>query len=123
MSALFKQYPGDTVQTGSGKVDPAQKFKCTTAARDFLVMHKDWKYNFIRPTINEVAYIIHNCTMGARIRHEKNIIDFHLKIIFFLLILIFSRCKVTRKPIIDQMNCLKVSLNNFALDLLNGGSL
>ena len=23
-----------TVQTGTGKVDPAQKFKCTTAARD-----------------------------------------------------------------------------------------
>jgi len=49
VSALFKQCPGDTVQTGSGKVDPAQKFKCTTAARDlkegfmtgmaFLVMH------------------------------------------------------------------------------------
>ena len=23
----------DTVQTGTGKVDPARKFKCTTAAR------------------------------------------------------------------------------------------
>ena len=23
--------PGDTVQTGTGKADPAQKFKCTTA--------------------------------------------------------------------------------------------
>ena len=22
--------PGDTVQTGTGKVDPARKFKCTT---------------------------------------------------------------------------------------------
>ena len=25
---------GDTVQTGTGKVDPARKFKCTTAARE-----------------------------------------------------------------------------------------
>ena len=34
MSALFTQWPGDTVQTGTGKVDPARKFKCTTAACD-----------------------------------------------------------------------------------------
>jgi len=33
VSALFKQCPGDTVQTGTGEVDPARKFKCTTAAR------------------------------------------------------------------------------------------
>ena len=26
--------PGATVQTGTGKVDPALKFKCTTAPRD-----------------------------------------------------------------------------------------
>ena len=32
MSALFIQCPGDTVQTGTGKVDQARKFKCTTAA-------------------------------------------------------------------------------------------
>ena len=25
-----------TVQTGTGKVDPARKFKCTTAAREHL---------------------------------------------------------------------------------------
>ena len=34
VSALFTQCPGDTVQTGTGKVDPARKFKCTTAASD-----------------------------------------------------------------------------------------
>jgi len=34
VSALFIQCPGDTVQTGTGKVDLARKFKCTTAARD-----------------------------------------------------------------------------------------
>ena len=34
MSALLTQSPGDTVQTGTGKVDPARKFNCTTAARD-----------------------------------------------------------------------------------------
>ena len=33
VSALLVQSPGDTVQTGTGKVDPARKFKCTTAAR------------------------------------------------------------------------------------------
>ena len=33
MSALFTQCPGHTVQTGAGNVDPAQKFKCTSAAR------------------------------------------------------------------------------------------
>jgi len=36
VSAFFTQCSGDTVQTGTGKVDPAQKFKCTTstAARE-----------------------------------------------------------------------------------------
>jgi len=34
VSALFTQCPGDKVQTGTGKVDPARKFKCTTAARE-----------------------------------------------------------------------------------------
>ena len=33
MSALFTQCTGDTIQTGTGKVDQARKFKCTTAAR------------------------------------------------------------------------------------------
>ena len=32
MSVLLTQSPGDTVQSGTGKVDPASKFKCTTAA-------------------------------------------------------------------------------------------
>ena len=30
---LLTQSPGDKVQTETGKVDPARKFKCTTAAR------------------------------------------------------------------------------------------
>ena len=30
MSALFTQCPGDTVQTRTGKVDSARKFKCNT---------------------------------------------------------------------------------------------
>ena len=34
MSALLTQSPGDTVQTGTGKVDPARKLKCTKAARE-----------------------------------------------------------------------------------------
>jgi hypothetical protein len=41
VSALFTQCPGDTVQTGTGKVDPARKFKCTTAARE-LYMPYPW---------------------------------------------------------------------------------
>ena len=28
--------PGDTVQTGTGKVVPARKLKCTTAARETM---------------------------------------------------------------------------------------
>ena len=30
----WTQCPGDAVQTGTGKVDPARKFKCTSAVRD-----------------------------------------------------------------------------------------
>ena len=33
MSALFTQCPGDTVQTGTRKVDPARKLKYNMAAR------------------------------------------------------------------------------------------
>ena len=39
MSALLAQSPGDTVRTGTGKVDPARKFKCTTAARVMKPFH------------------------------------------------------------------------------------
>ena len=39
MSALFTQCLGDTVQTGTGNVDPARKFKCTTAARAEHFVH------------------------------------------------------------------------------------
>ena len=34
MFALLTQSPSDTVQTGTGKVDSARKFKYTTAARE-----------------------------------------------------------------------------------------
>ena len=30
--------PGDTVQTGTGKVDPTRKFKCTTTARGLICL-------------------------------------------------------------------------------------
>ena len=39
---LFTQGPGGTVQTGTGKVDQARKFKCTTAARAVLIPSKLW---------------------------------------------------------------------------------
>ena len=32
---MLTHCPGDTVQTGTGKVDPARKFKCTTAAHEY----------------------------------------------------------------------------------------
>ena len=35
---LLTYCPCGTVKAGTGKVDPARKFKCTTAARD-IVMH------------------------------------------------------------------------------------
>ena len=35
MSALLTQCPCSAVKTGTGKVDPDQKFNCTTAARGF----------------------------------------------------------------------------------------
>ena len=47
MSALLTQSPGDTVQTETGKVDPARKFKCTTAAR---VMY--WSFQCHNPKEN-----------------------------------------------------------------------
>ena len=33
MSTVIDQCPGDTVHSGTGKVDPVRKFKCTTADR------------------------------------------------------------------------------------------
>jgi len=36
VSASFTQCPGDALQTGTGKLDPAAKFKCTMAAREKL---------------------------------------------------------------------------------------
>ena len=37
MSAFLTQIQGDTVQTGTRKVDPTRKIKCTTAARETIV--------------------------------------------------------------------------------------
>ena len=37
LSALFTQCPGDTVQTWTGQLDPARKFKCTAAARVYYL--------------------------------------------------------------------------------------
>ena len=45
MSALYTQCPGDAVQTGTGKVDPARKFKCTTAARDYQYILLSLRHN------------------------------------------------------------------------------
>ena len=42
MFALLTR-PGDTIQTGTGKVNPARKFKCTTAARELYTISSDEK--------------------------------------------------------------------------------
>ena len=39
VSALLIQSLGDAAQTGTGKVDPARKFKCTTATRVMKPFH------------------------------------------------------------------------------------
>ena len=46
MSALF-ECQGDTVPTGTGKVYPTRKFKCTTAARVRLIKHECDVYVFL----------------------------------------------------------------------------
>ena len=52
---LFTQCPGDTVQTATGKVDSARKFKCTPAAREEM----DYKFyiNFT-DKVNRTASIV-----------------------------------------------------------------
>ena len=53
MSSLLTQCPSGTVQTGTEKVDPARKFKCTTAARGVVpplldqrqIKKSSWKSN------------------------------------------------------------------------------
>jgi len=53
VSTLFTQCPGDTVQTGTGKVYPARKLKCTMAARVLSFLeNKDIS------TLHNVYYIL-----------------------------------------------------------------
>ena len=60
MSALLTQSPGDTVQTGTGKVDPARKIKCTTAARAQFPGTKLYSYNAISD--NDIYEILEHRT-------------------------------------------------------------
>ena len=46
MPALFTQCTGNTVQTGTGKVDPARIFKFTTAAHDKRIKESGKKEKF-----------------------------------------------------------------------------
>jgi len=59
VSALFTQSPGDTVQTGPEKVDPARKFKCTSAARETktLKLRNCFKFyfKFRKPSVGPVS--------------------------------------------------------------------
>ena len=51
MSALFTQCPIDTVQTGTGKVEPVKKFKCTTAAPVLYLVF------FIKCPLSSILYL------------------------------------------------------------------
>ena len=53
MSALFTQRPGDTVKTGTGKVDLVQK--CTTAARVLLEPLAHAKTKSLHPWCGEMS--------------------------------------------------------------------
>jgi len=57
VSALFTQCPGGTVQTGTKKVDPARKFKCTMAAREMFMQTVIFKStrNLLEP--HELAFV------------------------------------------------------------------
>ena len=43
---MCPQCPGDTVQTVTGKIDPARKFKCTMAARELVLISVNF-FNFV----------------------------------------------------------------------------
>ena len=60
MSALLTQSPGDTVQTGTGKVDPARKIKFSTAARVQFPGTKLYSYNAISD--NDIYEILEHRT-------------------------------------------------------------
>ena len=53
---IYTQCPGDTVQTGTGKVDPARKFKCTTTVRVRIPKFSGWTsskiYNALTCTVH-----------------------------------------------------------------------
>ena len=59
---IYIQYPGDTGQTGTGKVDPARIFKCTTAARDLTVsiVPSSWQWVTYYSIIDVISRIFWN---------------------------------------------------------------
>ena len=63
MSSVFTQFLGDTVQTGTGKVDPARKFKCTTAARG------------LQFSIKLLNTLRRRCTKGTKANHQIKPLD------------------------------------------------
>ena len=65
---VIRPMSGDTVQTGSRKIDPARKFKCTLAARGPVC----WMYNVIENQTMwliiglSVFYNVNTLTLGGR---------------------------------------------------------
>ena len=56
MSALFTRCQGYTVQTRTGKVDPARKFKCTRAVRGICVILSDLLFKEGHPWFTTVPF-------------------------------------------------------------------
>ena len=73
------KFPGDAVQTGTGKVDPARKFKCTTAARVplFFIQSKNTIFYSYFPLFSRFSGGLNQCPPPSAL--EKG----HVKAQFF----------------------------------------
>ena len=76
------QSPRDTVQTGTGRVDPARKFKCTTAARIYTT------YQGRGPSGETFGRSFRKRSDNSVISNSKILI---MKIMFFLTLSVFPR--------------------------------
>ena len=62
MSALLTQSPGDTVQTGTEKVDPAREFKCTATRELVSFLFMLYKSTYWVPYFIEIIEAV--CKIG-----------------------------------------------------------
>ena len=74
MSALLTQCPCGTVQTWTGKVDPARTLKCTTTVRAL--------YFTLQPRINDgyiLGFLSENCLLSRKQRQLFSFIQSKIK--------------------------------------------